>query len=83
MRGSYQKKEKSSRGKNSGQFHTYRGMNERFEWLIAAGFDDSSARRAAEDMRYDFMQLLDLHDRGCPPELAVRILAPIELEVAQ
>jgi hypothetical protein len=36
------------------------------------------ARRLADDRRYDLHALLELVDRGCPPALAVRILAPID-----
>ena len=32
----------------------------------------------ARDTRYDLHALLELTDRGCPAELAARILAPIE-----
>jgi hypothetical protein len=28
--------------------------------------------------RYDLHQLIELVEQGCPPELAVRILAPLE-----
>ena len=37
----------------------------------------------ASDHRYDLHALIELVERGCPPELAVRILAPLEeLDVA-
>jgi hypothetical protein len=32
--------------------------------------------------RYDLHALIDLVERGCPPELAVRILTPLEEETA-
>ena len=51
------------------------------EWrrcrLVEAGFDEALARRIAADPAMDVHALLDLVDRGCPPELAVRILAPL------
>jgi len=51
------------------------------EWrrcrLVEAGFDEALARRIAADPAMDVHALLDLVDRGCPPELAVRILAPV------
>ena len=51
------------------------------EWrrcrLVEAGFNDELARRIAADPAMDVHALLDLVDRGCPPELAVRILAPL------
>jgi hypothetical protein len=34
----------------------------------------------ARDNRYDLHALLELTDRGCPAELAARILAPLEDE---
>jgi hypothetical protein len=36
------------------------------------------AERIALDGAYDIHALLELVDRGCPAELAVRILAPLE-----
>jgi hypothetical protein len=50
----------------------------RIDRLRAAGLDDPLARQIAGDGRYDLHQLLDLIDRGCPPPLAARILAPID-----
>jgi hypothetical protein len=46
--------------------------------LIAAGFDPELAVTLAGDEDVDLHELLVLLDRGCPPELAARILAPIE-----
>lgn len=34
--------------------------------------------RLAADPAYDLLSTLRLWDRGCPPEFAARILAPIE-----
>ena len=48
--------------------------------LAQAGFDARLARRVARSSRMDLHALLDLVDRGCPPELAVRILAPLHDE---
>jgi len=50
----------------------------RAERLRAAGFPLDLARRIACDGAYDMHAVLELLDRGCPSELAVRILAPIE-----
>jgi hypothetical protein len=47
--------------------------------LAEAGFPDVLADRLARS-RVDLHRLLDLVDRGCPPELAVRILAPLGRE---
>ena len=46
--------------------------------LLEAGFEPALARRVAEGPTMDVHALLDLVDRGCPPELAVRILSPAE-----
>jgi len=45
--------------------------------LIEAGFVPELARRLASDPGCDLHGLLDLVDRGCPPHLAARILAPL------
>jgi hypothetical protein len=45
--------------------------------LLEAGFADELARRLARDPQYDLHRLLSLVDRGCPPQLAARILAPL------
>jgi hypothetical protein len=55
----------------------------RFEQLRGAGFDESLALRVAEDERWDLHGLLELRARGCAPELAARILAPIEITDAE
>ena len=50
------------------------------EWraalLTRAGFDQAQAAKLAHCGDLDFHALLTLVDRGCPPGLAVRILAP-------
>ena len=48
--------------------------------LRHAGFDAGLAGELAADMRYDLESVLDLVDRGCPPRLAARICAPLDLE---
>jgi hypothetical protein len=53
----------------------------RVDRLRAAGLDERLAIRVAVDDGYDLHAVLDLVDRGCPPALAVRILAPIDGEV--
>ena len=50
--------------------------------LLEAGFPQAVADAVASDPRFDLHALLQLVDRGCPPELAVRILAPLPREVA-
>jgi hypothetical protein len=42
------------------------------------GFDPDLAALIAADLRYSLRDLLDLVARGCPPELAARILAPLD-----
>jgi len=55
----------------------------RYSQLVRAGFPKPLAARAARDVRYDLHRLIELADNGCPPELALRILAPLEgIEVA-
>jgi hypothetical protein len=49
----------------------------RRDLLTAAGFCDELARQLAGDPAYDLHGLLTLVDRGCPPHLAARILAPL------
>jgi hypothetical protein len=52
------------------------------EWrrsrLLAAGFHGELAARLADDCSVDLHAVLELVDRGCPPELAARILAPLD-----
>ena len=50
----------------------------RSEQLSTAGFPPPLAARLADDSRYDLHALIELRERGCAPELAVRILAPLD-----
>lgn len=50
--------------------------------LFEAGFPVVLADRVAADPGFDLHALLQLVDQGCPPELAVRIVAPLAREVA-
>lgn len=54
----------------------------RREQLVESGFPLPLAARLARDPRYDLHALIELAERGCDPELAVRILAPVEGDVA-
>lgn len=54
----------------------------RREQLVDSGFPLPRAARVAKDPRYDLHALIELVERGCSPELAVRILAPLDEEVA-
>lgn len=51
------------------------------EWrrcrLLESGFDPALADRLASTAGIDVHALLALVDRGCPPELAARILSPL------
>ena len=49
----------------------------RRQLLRQAGFAEEPAERLAADGEIDLHDLLGLVDRGCPPELAARILAPL------
>jgi hypothetical protein len=46
--------------------------------LAAAGFPLPLASRVARDGRHDLHSLIELVERGCAPELAVRITAPLD-----
>jgi hypothetical protein len=50
----------------------------RREQLVQSGLPLPLAARLAKDTRYDLHALIGLVERGCPPRLAVRILAPLE-----
>lgn len=45
--------------------------------LRSAGFDRDLAGLLAHQEQVDLHELLKLVDRGCPPDLAARILAPL------
>jgi hypothetical protein len=61
-----------------------RATDEILSWrrdqLVAGGFALPLAVELARDGRYDLHALIELVERGCPPELAVRILAPLDDE---
>jgi hypothetical protein len=50
----------------------------RRDQLVRTGFPLPLASRVAADRRFDLHALIELTERGCSPELAVRILAPLE-----
>jgi hypothetical protein len=50
----------------------------RLRRLRHAGFAGVQAEAIAGDRRWDLHRLLELVDHGCPPELAARILAPLD-----
>ena len=50
----------------------------RRDQLAHSGFSLPLASQVARDRRFDLHALIELTERGCPAELAVRILAPLE-----
>lgn len=46
--------------------------------LVASGFPLPLAARLARAPDYDLHALIELAEAGCPPELAARILAPLD-----
>jgi hypothetical protein len=54
----------------------------RRDQLVQSGFPLPLAAQLATDARYDLHALIELVERGCDPQLAVRILAPTDTEVA-
>jgi hypothetical protein len=57
-----------------------------FTWrrdqLLRSGFPELLAERGARDSRYDLHRLIELTESGCQPDLALRILAPLEERIA-
>jgi hypothetical protein len=53
----------------------------RRDQLVVCGVPASMAAALARNPTCDVHQMIDLVERGCPPHLAVRILAPLD-EVA-
>jgi hypothetical protein len=52
----------------------------RRDLLARTGLAADAADRVAADARFDVHGLIDLVEQGCPPHLAVRILAPLDAE---
>ena len=50
----------------------------RREQLTGSGFPPGLAMTIAAEASYDLHALIELVERGCRPDLAVRILAPLE-----
>jgi len=50
--------------------------------LLRSGFPPALASDVAYDGRYDLHRLIELVEHDCAPELAVRILAPLDVTVA-
>jgi hypothetical protein len=54
-----------------------RWLQWRVQRLLSAGFDVALAGRLARQESVDLHEVLELVDRGCPPSLAARIVAPL------
>jgi hypothetical protein len=52
----------------------------RRDQLVDAGFPPALAVQIGQEPRYDLHALIELVERGCPPELAARILVPLDGE---
>lgn len=52
----------------------------RRDQLAGSGFSHALAAAIASDPRYDLHVLIELVERGCRPDLAARILAPLDAE---
>jgi hypothetical protein len=50
--------------------------------LLEAGFSAPLAVAVASEAAYDVHALIELTERGCAPELAARILAPLDGDAA-
>jgi hypothetical protein len=65
----------------SGELGAAAGIaNWRYERLRRAGLDAEPAKVLSHERDLDLHALIELIERGCPPELAARILAPLETE---
>ena len=62
--------------------HRHEVVSWRRERLTESGFPLTVAARLVEDPRYDLHALIELVERGCRPDLAVRIVAPLDDEAA-
>jgi hypothetical protein len=65
--------------------HTYDHADRVSDWrrrrLLAAGFGARLAGQLAATDEVDLHEILELVDRGCPPEVAARIVAPLGVDV--
>jgi hypothetical protein len=62
--------------------HHHDVLHWRRRQLTGTGFPRRLAVAIADDPRYDLHALIELVERGCPPDLAARILAPLDTEQA-
>jgi hypothetical protein len=63
---------------------TGRGSNDAVVWrrarLRKAGFDSALTEELSQECAVDLHALIGLVERGCPPPLAARIMAPFDHE---
>jgi hypothetical protein len=52
----------------------------RYERLRRAGLDSELAAALSRDSDVDLHALIELVERGCPPGIAARILAPLDMD---
>ncbi len=55
----------------------------RRERLLQAGFPAATAESLSRECGVDLHAIIDLVERGCPPLVALRILAPLDDESRQ
>jgi len=67
-----------------GQAPAGRGANDAVAWRRArlrnAGFDTALTEELSRECAVDLHALIELVERGCPPPLAARIMAPLDHE---
>jgi hypothetical protein len=67
-----------------GQAPTRGGTNDAVAWrrarLRKAGFDTALTEQLSHECAVDLHALIGLVERGCPPPLAARIMAPFDHE---
>jgi hypothetical protein len=67
-----------------GQVPAGRGTNDAVAWrrarLRKAGFDTALTEPLSRECAVDLHALIGLVERGCPPPLAARIMAPLDHE---
>jgi hypothetical protein len=70
------------RTKMTSEYAGYAVVCWRIDQLVHTGFSVPLAAVLAKDARYDLHALTELVEQGCQPDLAARILAPLEDEIA-
>ena len=70
------------RTKMTSEYAGYDVLCWRIDQLVHTGFALLLVAVLAKDARYDLHALTELVEQGCQPDLAARILAPLEDEIA-